>query len=109
MHLAVPLRKTVRPDGSGPGLATVEQDSPEEIYARVFAVLNTRLGHRIDLPEFGSRFQVYRRGGVDLAALERAVALWVPEADVIALRESGRLAAMALEVESLDTVRIVGG
>jgi hypothetical protein len=108
-HIAVPLRKTNRADGSGQGLALHEQDSPDEIGACVYAVLNTRTGHRIDLPEFGTPGQAFRRGGADLAALERGVALWEPRADLIMLRESGRLAEFAAEQESLDTVRVVGG
>jgi hypothetical protein len=105
-HIAVPLRKITRADRSGQGLALHEQDSPEEVTACVFAVLNTRTGHRIDLPEFGTPGQAFRRGGADLAALERNVALWEPRADLIALREGGVLAGMAMESESLDTVRV---
>jgi phage baseplate assembly protein W len=84
-----------------------EQDSRDEISACVFAVLNTPLGHRTDLPEFGRPGQAHKRGGADLAGLERAVALWEPRADLIALRESGLLAEMAREA-GLDTVRIEG-
>jgi hypothetical protein len=108
-HIAIPLRRITRSDGSGQGFALAEQDSPEEVGACVFAVLNTRVGHRIDLPEFGTPGQAYRRGGADLAALERCVALWEPRADVMMLRESGALAAVAAEQVSLDTVRVVGG
>lgn len=108
-HIAVPLRKITRADRSGQGLALHEQDSPEEIGACVYAVLNTRTGQRIDLPEFGTPGQAFRRNGADLAAVERTLALWEPRADLIALRESGRLAALAAEQDSLDTVRIVGG
>lgn len=106
-HLAIPLRRTTRPDGSGDGLALADQDSPEEIAACTFAVLNTPTGHRTDLPEFGSPRQVHRRGGADLAALERAVALWEPRADLIMLRESGVLQRMAFEA-GVDTVNVRG-
>lgn len=103
-HIAVPIRRATRPDGTA-GLALHEQDSPEEIDACTYAVLNTPTGHRIDLPEFGSPRQTHRRGGADLAALERSVALWEPRADLIALRDSGRLAEMARE-QGMDTIRL---
>jgi phage baseplate assembly protein W len=105
-HIAVPLRRVTRPGGEQ-GLATAEQDSPEEIDACVFAVLNTRQGHRTDLPEFGSPRSAHRRGGADLAALEHAVALWEPRADIIALRETGRLIELAREA-GLDVIKIEG-
>lgn len=106
MHLAVPLRRETRPDGTR-GLALHEQDSPEEITACIYAVLNTPVGHRTDLPEFGRPGQTFRRIGADLGALERTVALWEPRADLITLRESGRLAELAME-QGTDTVRILG-
>lgn len=104
-HISVPLRRVQRPDRSGGGLALVEQDSPEEVAARVFAVLNTPLGHRIDLPEFGRPGQAHRRGGADLAALERVLALWIPAPDLVVLRESGALQRLALE-QGLDVVTV---
>lgn len=104
-HIAVPLRRVQRPDGSGQGLALYEQDSPEEIDACVFAVLNTPLGHRIDLPEFGTPDQAFRRGGADLAAIERTLAVWEPRADAVASRDPGRFVREAESVSS-DTVRV---
>jgi phage baseplate assembly protein W len=103
-HIAVPLRRATRPDGTR-GLALHEQDSPEEITACIAAVLNTPTGHRIDLPEFGTPRQEHRRGGADLAILERSIALWEPRADVDAMRDTGALTEMARE-SGLDTVRI---
>lgn len=103
-HIGVPIRLTRRSDGTT-GATLVEQDSPEDIDACTFAVLNTPVGHRIDLPEFGTPGQAHRRGGADLAMLERTIALWEPRADLIALRDSGLMARMALEA-GIDTVRI---
>lgn len=47
-HPAIPPR--LRPDG---GLVEVEQDSPDEIYQCVTAVLLTPAGSRMDLPDMG--------------------------------------------------------
>lgn len=106
-HIAVPLRRITRADGSGGGLALHEQDSPEEIDACTYAVLNTPVRHRIDLPEFGTPGQAHRRNGADLAALERVIALWEPRADIIALRDSGTLQSIAAAMEQgLDTVHV---
>jgi phage baseplate assembly protein W len=107
--MAVPLRRINRPDGTG-GHATVDEGSPEEVSQCVYAVANTPTGHRIDLPEFGTSPAgrgAHRRGGVDAAALERAIALWEPRADLSALRESGALALLALE-QGVDNVMLRG-
>lgn len=86
-------------------MALVEQDSPEDVDACTYAVLNTRVGHRTDLPEFGTPGQAFRRGGADLAAIERCVALWEPRADLIALRDTGALERMAME-QGQDTIKL---
>lgn len=95
-HLSVPLRL------AGSTLATVEQDSAEEQLQRVYAVLNTRLGTRDDLPDFGSPDEAFSSGGVDLDELERSASIWL-DFDVGALRESGQLAELA---SGLDRVKV---
>ena len=88
-HLAVPLRLT------GAQIATVEQDSDEEIMQAVAAIVRTPLGHRTDLPEFGAIPQTHRSGGADLDEIERAVGEWEDRVDVRAWRDEGRLEELA--------------
>ncbi len=45
----------------GGEVATVDQDSLEEIKACVLASLRTRFGSRMDEPEFGAPSQVFKR------------------------------------------------
>jgi hypothetical protein len=62
VHLSVPLRRV--PGTEGLTLATDLQGSEAEVDACVYAAVNTPLGWRVDLPEFGRPGQVHRRGGV---------------------------------------------
>lgn len=82
---------------TGSCLATVEQDSPEEVEACVLGILRTPLGWRTDLPEFGCPDPAHEQGGPSLVEIERSVALWEDRIDVLATRESGRLADLALQ------------
>jgi hypothetical protein len=101
VHLSVPLRRVSTP--AGLTLATDPQGSEAEVDACVFAAINTPLGWRTDLPEFGRPGQAYRRGGANLAEIERVIAMWEPRADLVALRQAGKLAQMAA---GLDVVTI---
>jgi phage baseplate assembly protein W len=96
-HLSVPLRR----DGSR--LATVPQDSPEEVEQCVAAILRTQPGHRDDLPEFGTPDQAFQRGGVDLDVVVQAVEDWEDRAPVELMREDGSLQALA---EGVDRVTV---
>lgn len=98
-HLSVPLQRT------GSRLAVVEQDSPADQEQRLYAVLNTRLGTRVDLPDFGSPDSAFSQGGVDLDELERSASIWL-DFDVAAARESGQLAELA---QGLDRVQLREG
>jgi hypothetical protein len=51
----------------------VEQDSDAEVMQCVEAVLRYRPGHRLDLPEFGTRDQAHRQGGASMVELADAV------------------------------------
>lgn len=90
-------------------LAEVPEGGPEDIDARVFATVNTPLGHRDDLPEFGRPGQVYRRGGADLGQLERLIGLWVPDADIHAMRQEGRLQELADGLDRVTLEEVSGG
>lgn len=92
-HLAVPLRR------DGTHLATVEQDTAGEVDACILAVMRTPVGHLDHLPDFGTPPQAFRRGGIDLAEVERCVAMWEDRADVDALREDGELDRLARGVD----------
>lgn len=98
-HLSVPLART------GSRLATVEQDSPADQEQRLYAVLNTRLGTRVDLPDFGTPDWAFSQGGVDLDEVERSASIWL-DFDVSAARESGQLAELA---QGLDRVQLREG
>lgn len=97
VHLSVPLRRT--PTGE---LAVDPQDSDAEVEACVFAIANTPTGWRIDLPEFGTPRATHMRGGLNTGQLERTIALWEPRADIIDLRESGKLADLAQGVQTVE-------
>jgi phage baseplate assembly protein W len=79
-------------------VATVEQDSEEEILACVEAVLSTRIGSRLEEPEFGIPDQLFEllppNPNVDdvLAAIE----LWEPRARVLGEAEVEELTQRVL-------------
>jgi phage baseplate assembly protein W len=73
-HLAWPLR--LAPDGS---LATLEQDSPEEISQSVELVLLTTPGERVDAPDFGLEDPAFR--DVSAGEIVAAITRWEPRAD----------------------------
>lgn len=101
-HLSVPLRRA-----RGGALQTVPQDSTEEIEQCVAAILRTRVGHRDDLPAFGTPDQAFTRGGVDLDEVERSIVMWEDRADVLVMRDTGRLVELAAGVDRV-TVSVEG-
>jgi phage baseplate assembly protein W len=86
-HLAVPFQIT------GRSAAVVEQDSDGEIRDCVFALLSTRVGSRLERPEYGipdELFELLTPGmGADqvLAAIEE----WEPRARALAAVEIDEL------------------
>lgn len=90
VHLATPLRMA-----PGNTLATNPEGSDAHADARIFAVLNTPIGWLVHLPEFGRPGLVYGRINVTLHEVERVLAMWVPDVDLIAMRERGRIAELA--------------
>jgi hypothetical protein len=77
-HFKVPF--SWGPRGSA---EVVEQDSPEEVEQRVFAILNTRLGFRLEIPEFGLKKQLLTENGPSLTEIEAAVLAWEPNASYV--------------------------
>jgi hypothetical protein len=73
-HIQWPVRL------EGARLATVEQDSLEDVAQCVALVLSTTPGTRLELPEFGRPDPTFSEGGADPTALEDAVNEWEPRA-----------------------------
>jgi phage baseplate assembly protein W len=73
-RLALPLM--VAPGGH---LASLEQDSPEEIAQSVALVIATRPGERRSVADYGMEDPVF--GGLDIADMVAVVAEWEPRAD----------------------------
>lgn len=81
----------------GTGLATVEQDSAEDVAQCVYAVAATELGSREERREFGVTSPLFRQGGADLAEIQAAVDRWEPRATIETSQEL---------VDALDLIRI---
>jgi hypothetical protein len=93
-HLATPFRLARNTDGTR-SLAVNEQGSDEDANSRIFAVLNTPTGWLIHMPEFGRPGLTFLRPAATTHEIERVLAMWVPDVDLIALRDSGRIAELA--------------
>lgn len=78
-QLAFPLRL----DSSG-DFAQVEQDSLGDLIGSVAVLLNTPVGSRIELPEYGVPDSLFTPGGTgfDGTALEDSLREWEPRAKV---------------------------
>lgn len=79
VHWRQPLR--LAPDGS---IATVEQGSFAEVGQAARLVLTTRIGERLDLPDFGTDPE-HPGEGLDIATLAAVVGQWEPRARLTAL------------------------
>lgn len=77
-HLKVPFQW-----GADGHAQVVEQNSVEDVTQCVFAVLNTRLGFRLEIPTFGLRKQILTENGPSLTQIEAAVLEWEPRASYI--------------------------
>jgi phage baseplate assembly protein W len=89
--LAIPVRL------SGTKLATVEQDTQDEVAQCVYAVAATELGTRVERRDFGVTSPLFRQGGADLAEIQAAVERWEPRASIETKQDL---------VEAMDTIRI---
>lgn len=80
-HLSWPLRL------AGSRLATVDQDSPDEISQRVWALMRTPRGWREEYPDMGVN-TLFRDGGADLVEIARQLDSYIgPEGTIDATVE----------------------
>jgi hypothetical protein len=80
--MAIPRLAT--PFTIGPnGVATVEQDTPDDVAACVYAITATELDSRIELMDFGVIDPTFRQGGADLEELHDAATEWEPRARTV--------------------------
>lgn len=89
--LAIPLRL------SGTKLATVEQDTQDEVAQCVYAVAATELGTRLERRDFGVTSPLFRQGGADLVEIQGAVERWEPRASIETMQDL---------IDSLDLISI---
>ncbi len=75
-HLAYPF--TLTADGA----AVVEQDTPEEVFACVRAIVACPIGFRDDLPRFGIPDPLFKNAPLNTDAYESAITEWEPRARV---------------------------
>jgi phage baseplate assembly protein W len=78
-HLRVPLRL------ERGHLATVEQDTDEELAQAVAVILGTLRGERVVVPEFGVTDLAYRQDELSVTELTAAVQRWDPRCEVVAI------------------------
>lgn len=71
-------------------VATVEQDSPDEVRNCVIAILLTEAGARLDLPEFGRPPVVFEDTRTIPAGIEAALSRWEPRAKYVLTRDEIR-------------------
>ena len=60
-----------------------EQDSLDDIYDCVQAIIRCPEGWRPELPGFGINDQTFSQAGIDLAEIQDQVATWEPRSDVL--------------------------
>src|SRR4051812_1896682 len=95
-HISFPLRL------SGGRFAVVEEDSPEEVAQRVWALLRTPRGMREDNPDLGIPFPGFRRGGTDLTEIARQIDQYAADEgtlDAVVSEDPAALADALAEVE----------
>jgi phage baseplate assembly protein W len=74
-HFKVPFKF-----GSQGSALVVEQDSPDDITQCVFAVLNTPVGFRLEIPSFGVNKSILEENGPSHDQLLAALEEWEPRA-----------------------------
>jgi phage baseplate assembly protein W len=67
----------------GTDLATVEQDSPQDVVNSVTIILRTMLGEHPVLDDFGIADPTFSQGGVDVEALRAQIERWEPRAELV--------------------------
>ena len=86
-HLSLPVRVE---NGQA---AVVEQDGPDHLTDRVYAVLAYRPGQRLDRPDFGLPQQAMRQGGADRDEIRQTVERFEPDAVVLIDRDPAAAAS----------------
>jgi|SRR5690349_2623361 len=94
-RLKVPLQM-----GAG-ALATVEQDSPEEVAASVYRLLNTERGSRLSDPDYG-----VEEAGFDPFPPEEAIDEWLVQIAKYEPRARVRTVADLVDLMALVNVRV---
>lgn len=97
-HIALPFRFIA----GGPGGVEVnEQDTLDDVYDCVQAIVRCPLGFRPELPGFGTSDQTFSQGdAIDIDMLEQQVSDWEPRADLAVSQ------APALWDEMIDIVKL---
>jgi len=74
---------------SGTGLRAqeVEQDSPEEIFGCIEAIVRYPVGYRVELPGFGIPDQTFLTEA-DLASVQAAILAWEERADDVTIEQA---------------------
>ena len=91
-RLSLPLRL------EGEGLATIEQDSIEDVAQGVYAVLSYERGERLEDPEFGIDDPTFDLEPVDVSTWLAQIDRYEPRA-AVATREDVSELLSAIEVE----------
>lgn len=93
------MRVPLRLDGGR--LATVEQDSVDNVAACVYAVLATERGSRIEDPDFGIEDPTFEQLPVDLDEWLEQIATYEPRAEVETAQDvEAALAIVGVKVRS---------
>jgi phage baseplate assembly protein W len=95
-HFSIPFH--FHDHGGGVKPHVVEQDTIDEIFGCVEAVVRTELGTRIDEPEFGVASQEFIHRQPDLDAFITAVSRWEPRASVSAEEDRSAIEDFVMEV-----------
>ncbi|HEX4501087.1 MAG TPA: hypothetical protein VH187_08000 [Scandinavium sp.] len=94
-EIAVPFTFDI-PNGD---VQQIEQGSDEDIVSRIWIVLSYEPGMFSGDPTFGIPQQVFRKGGADLNAIERAILNFVPDAQVIIERNLDWFATLVDQIQ----------
>ena len=79
-HVAIPL--TFLAGGAG-GMDMNEQDTLDDVYDCVQAIIRCPEGYRPELPGFGIADQTFTENTIDLELIADKVRTWEPRSDVI--------------------------
>jgi phage baseplate assembly protein W len=76
-HFKIPFKLTTR------GAPTVEQDSFDNVFQCVQAIVSTPRGFRLELPDFGINDPLFTEDGPDTSDITRAIDQWEPRAETV--------------------------